>query len=374
MLRGIDLHLPAGASVAVVGETGSGKTTIAKLLCRLADPTDGAVRVGGRRPRDRRPGVAARVDPDGAAGRLPVRHHPRRERAGRAPRRHRRRGARRLRGARASAAGSTTSPGASTRRSASGARTCRWASASSSRWPAPSWAIPGLLILDEATSSVDPETEQVLTEALDRVSRGPHRREHRPPAVDRRASRPGGGGRRRRDRGARHARRAGRRRRDLRRPLRELARQHPGRPPLPTQTEGRRQYPRRSVATVDDIQKIVALDHGLAGLSTLRGDGSVQSTVVNAGVIDHPVSGQPVAAFVGRPATRKIAHLRENPRATLLWRAGLGVGRRRGHRGARRPRRPARGDRARRPPGSAPRRSTPPPAAASTTTGRSTTG
>jgi len=76
------------------------------------------------------------------------------------------------------------------------------------------------------------------------------------------------------------------------------------------------------VATVDDITNIVALDNGLAGLSTLRRDGSVQSTVVNAGVIDHPVTKEPVAAFVGRPATRKIAHLRENPRATLLWRAG----------------------------------------------------
>jgi PPOX class probable F420-dependent enzyme len=76
------------------------------------------------------------------------------------------------------------------------------------------------------------------------------------------------------------------------------------------------------VASTDDIKQIVALDHGLAGLSTLRRDGSVQSTVVNAGVIDHPVSGDAVAAFVGRPATRKIAHLRENPSATLLWRAG----------------------------------------------------
>lgn len=76
------------------------------------------------------------------------------------------------------------------------------------------------------------------------------------------------------------------------------------------------------VASIDDVRQLVALDHGLASLSTLRRDGSVQSTVVNAGVIDHPVTGQPVAAFVGRPATRKIAHLRENPRGTLLWRAG----------------------------------------------------
>ena len=73
---------------------------------------------------------------------------------------------------------------------------------------------------------------------------------------------------------------------------------------------------------MDDIRKLVSLDHGLASLSTLRQDGSVQSTVVNAGVIDHPVTGEPVAAFVGRPATRKIAYLRENSRGTLLWRAG----------------------------------------------------
>jgi len=80
-------------------------------------------------------------------------------------------------------------------------------------------------------------------------------------------------------------------------------------------------YP-AAMATIDDVRHLVDLDHGLAGLSTVRVDGSVQSTVVSAGVIDHPVTGAPVAAFVGRPATRKIAHLRANPTATLLWRAG----------------------------------------------------
>ena len=49
--------------------------------------------------------------------------------------------------------------------------------------------------------------------------------------------------------------------------------------------------------------------------------------MVNAGVIDHPVTGQPVAAFVGRPATHKIAHLRENPRATPAVARRVGVGR-----------------------------------------------
>jgi ATP-binding cassette, subfamily B, bacterial len=47
VLHGIDVELPAGANVAVVGETGSGKTTFAKLLCRLADPTIGHVELGG---------------------------------------------------------------------------------------------------------------------------------------------------------------------------------------------------------------------------------------------------------------------------------------------------------------------------------------
>jgi putative ABC transport system ATP-binding protein len=47
VLRDIDVDILAGTSVAVVGETGSGKTTFAKLLCRLADPIAGRVVVGG---------------------------------------------------------------------------------------------------------------------------------------------------------------------------------------------------------------------------------------------------------------------------------------------------------------------------------------
>ncbi|MDT3438166.1 ABC transporter ATP-binding protein [Pseudofrankia sp. BMG5.37] len=47
VLHGIDLRVPPRARVAVVGETGSGKTTIAKLLTRLMDPTEGEVRIGG---------------------------------------------------------------------------------------------------------------------------------------------------------------------------------------------------------------------------------------------------------------------------------------------------------------------------------------
>jgi ATP-binding cassette, subfamily B, bacterial len=47
VLRGIDLVVHAGARVAIVGETGCGKTTFAKLLARLADPSSGVIRIGG---------------------------------------------------------------------------------------------------------------------------------------------------------------------------------------------------------------------------------------------------------------------------------------------------------------------------------------
>ena len=52
VLHAVDLSLPPMTRVAVVGETGSGKTTLAKLLTRLMDPTEGAVRLGGVELRD----------------------------------------------------------------------------------------------------------------------------------------------------------------------------------------------------------------------------------------------------------------------------------------------------------------------------------
>jgi len=48
VLSGIDLHIPAGSTVALVGRTGSGKSTIATLIPRLFDPVEGTVRIDGR--------------------------------------------------------------------------------------------------------------------------------------------------------------------------------------------------------------------------------------------------------------------------------------------------------------------------------------
>jgi ATP-binding cassette, subfamily B, bacterial len=47
VLENFDLVIPAGSSLAIVGRNGAGKTTIAKLLCRLYDPQNGAIEVDG---------------------------------------------------------------------------------------------------------------------------------------------------------------------------------------------------------------------------------------------------------------------------------------------------------------------------------------
>ncbi len=47
VLAGVDLTIPAGSSLAIVGQNGAGKTTLAKLLCRLYDPTGGHIEVDG---------------------------------------------------------------------------------------------------------------------------------------------------------------------------------------------------------------------------------------------------------------------------------------------------------------------------------------
>ncbi len=67
---------------------------------------------------------------------------------------------------------------------------------------------------------------------------------------------------------------------------------------------------------------LVPLDHGLVVVSTARADGTVQSSVVNAGVLDHPVTGRPVVGLVAAGSAKRLANLRARPRATVVIRAG----------------------------------------------------
>jgi PPOX class probable F420-dependent enzyme len=62
-------------------------------------------------------------------------------------------------------------------------------------------------------------------------------------------------------------------------------------------------------------------DKFLAVISTVRADGTIQSSVVNAGVLADPQSGEDVVAFVTY-GQAKLANLRARPQITVTFRAG----------------------------------------------------
>jgi PPOX class probable F420-dependent enzyme len=75
-------------------------------------------------------------------------------------------------------------------------------------------------------------------------------------------------------------------------------------------------------ADLDLVRRLGAADHGLAVIATTRADGSVQSSVVNAGVLDHPVTGEPVVGLVARGDALKVRLVQRAGRAAVTFRAG----------------------------------------------------
>jgi PPOX class probable F420-dependent enzyme len=70
------------------------------------------------------------------------------------------------------------------------------------------------------------------------------------------------------------------------------------------------------------FEALVPLDHGLCVVVTRRSDHTPHATVVNAGVVPHPVTGERVAALVVAGNARKLRHLRSDPVVSLTVRAG----------------------------------------------------
>lgn len=73
--------------------------------------------------------------------------------------------------------------------------------------------------------------------------------------------------------------------------------------------------------TLDDVMELAGREHFLAVVATLRDDSTIQSSLVNAGVLDHPVTGEPVLAFVTYGAA-KLRNLRTRPQVTVTFRSG----------------------------------------------------
>ena len=76
------------------------------------------------------------------------------------------------------------------------------------------------------------------------------------------------------------------------------------------------------IADLELVRRLAAADHGLAVVATTRTDGSVHASVVNAGVLDDPISAVPVVGFVVAGSTLKLRLLRRAGRATVVFRSG----------------------------------------------------
>ena len=77
-----------------------------------------------------------------------------------------------------------------------------------------------------------------------------------------------------------------------------------------------------SEATLDDMREMLADEAGLVTVATIRDNGHPLLSIVNAGVMDHPVSGEPVIAFVSGGSAVRLTHLRKRPHLDVLVRRG----------------------------------------------------
>lgn len=73
---------------------------------------------------------------------------------------------------------------------------------------------------------------------------------------------------------------------------------------------------------LEAVQALVAEETGLAVVATSRADGTVQASVVNAGLLGHPVTGERVVGFVTAGGTFKHRVLRQRPSCAVTFRRG----------------------------------------------------
>ena len=171
VLHGVAMTVAAGAHVVIVGETGSGKSTFVKLLTRLADPIGGTIRVGGVDLREvaraSRQQAIRMVPQDGFLFDTTIRENVRAGREGASDRE-----------VEASfeelglASWLATLPEGLETRVGERGESLSVGERQLVSLARAQIGNPGVLILDEATSAVDPATERRISEALRRLSAG----------------------------------------------------------------------------------------------------------------------------------------------------------------------------------------------------------
>jgi ATP-binding cassette, subfamily B, bacterial len=170
-LTGINLDVPAGSTVALVGETGSGKTTLASLISRLYDPASGSVRIDGIDVRDLRltdlASIVGVVSQETYLLHTTVRENLRYARPGASD-------AEIEDAARAAQIHELIASLPEGYDTIVGSRGHRFSGGEKQRIAIARTLLrdPRVLVLDEATSALDTETERAVQQAFDRLARG----------------------------------------------------------------------------------------------------------------------------------------------------------------------------------------------------------
>lgn len=71
------------------------------------------------------------------------------------------------------------------------------------------------------------------------------------------------------------------------------------------------------MADLDDVRDFLADEHGLAVVSTTQADGRVLSSVVNCGVMTHPITGADTVVLVSRGGAARLGHVRRGSEVTV---------------------------------------------------------
>ena len=76
------------------------------------------------------------------------------------------------------------------------------------------------------------------------------------------------------------------------------------------------------MADLELVKRLGAGDHGLVVVAVARPSGTVNTSVVNAGVLDDPDTGKPCVGFVARGDAKKVDYIRTSGRAAVVFRSG----------------------------------------------------